>query len=304
MNTRIWIKRWQTLVVLSLVAMMAMVIVACGEDEEENESLPEMTDSAVLFWSKVAENMPEWNHVKEKHRLAMELRQESLVSHANIIRAIGGLGAELMRDYPDTWEDRLPGLQDINWRRSNPEWEGVCIVAGSISSNRQSRQATKAFIKRSLGLTMSEAEERSLAMDKFDNSDRERVIDAVEERYSVELEKVGQRTKWLRDKSDRNWWIIGGTGLWHGIPEEMLEAELRSPSKEGMIVVAERQRTTIEVFVGPVGQLCKARDQLSRGRGGKEGDYQYHFNCEVTGDRMRIKEVPAVTLKKTISIPN
>ena len=35
MKTPIWIKRWQTLVVLSLVALMAMVIVACGDDDEE-----------------------------------------------------------------------------------------------------------------------------------------------------------------------------------------------------------------------------------------------------------------------------
>lgn len=133
-----------------------------GEDEEENESLNELTALAVQFWSKVSENMPTWNHVKEKHLLAMELRQESLVSHANIIRAIGGLGAELIRSYPNAWGNRLSGLQDIDWRRSNPEWEGVCIVAGSVSSNRQSRQATKAFIKRALGLSLSEAEERSL----------------------------------------------------------------------------------------------------------------------------------------------
>ena len=133
-----------------------------GENEEESESLHEMVALAVQFWSKVAENMPAWNHVKEKHQLAMELRQASLVSHANIIRAIGGLGAELMRDYPSAWEDRLSGLQGIDWRRSNPEWEGVCVVAGSVSSNRQSRQATKAFIKRALGLDLTEPEKRSL----------------------------------------------------------------------------------------------------------------------------------------------
>ena len=133
-----------------------------GENEEESESLHELTDLAVNFWSNVSENMPAWNHVKEMHKLAMELRQESLASHANIVRAIGGLGADLIREYPDGWERRLSGLQAIDWRRSNSDWEGVCIVAGSISSNRQSRQATKAYIKRALGLTLTDAEKRSL----------------------------------------------------------------------------------------------------------------------------------------------
>lgn len=133
-----------------------------GEDEEDNESLHEQTDLAVKFWSHVSGNMPAWNHVKEKHQLALELRQESLVSHSIIIRAIGGLGAELIKEYPEEWAGRLTGLQNIDWRRSNAEWERVCIVAGSISSNRQSRQATKAYIKRALGLRLTDAEERSL----------------------------------------------------------------------------------------------------------------------------------------------
>ena len=92
----------------------------------------------------------------------MELRQESLASHATVMRAIGGAGAEMMREHPDDWRERLVRLQDIDWAKSNPQWDGVCVVAGSVSSNRQSRQATKAFVKRALGLNLSDAEVRSL----------------------------------------------------------------------------------------------------------------------------------------------
>jgi len=92
----------------------------------------------------------------------MELRQESLASHATVMRAIGGAGAELMREFPDDWEERLSKLTEVDWKKSNPEWNGVCIIAGSVSSNRQSRQATKAFVKRALGLSLTDAEVRSL----------------------------------------------------------------------------------------------------------------------------------------------
>ena len=133
-----------------------------GDSEEADESLHELTALTVRFWDVVADNMPVWKSVKAQHMRAMELRQESLASHATVMRAIGGAGAELMRDSPDDWENRLSGLQEIDWSKSNPQWEGVCVVAGSVSSNRQSRQATKAFVKRALGLTLSEAEVRSL----------------------------------------------------------------------------------------------------------------------------------------------
>lgn len=133
-----------------------------GESEEEEESLHELTALATSFWSAVADNMPSWRAVKEQHMRAVELRQESLASHATVMRAIGGAGAELMKAHPDGWEERLTALQEIDWSKSNPQWEGVCVVAGSVSSNRQSRQATKAFVKRALGLALTEAEVRSL----------------------------------------------------------------------------------------------------------------------------------------------
>jgi DNA sulfur modification protein DndB len=134
-----------------------------GEDEEgEGDSFNEMVALAIRFWRKVATHMPAWRSVRDQHMRAMELRQESLASHSTILRAIGSAGADLMRDFPDDWEQRLEPLETIDWRKANREWEGICVVAGSVSSNRQSRQATRAYIKRHLGLPLSDAETRSL----------------------------------------------------------------------------------------------------------------------------------------------
>jgi DNA sulfur modification protein DndB len=49
-----------------------------------------------------------------------------------------------------------------DWEKKNPEWEGVCVSANSVLSNRQARAATKAFVKARLGMTLSESETRSL----------------------------------------------------------------------------------------------------------------------------------------------
>lgn len=133
-----------------------------GKSEAASESLQEIIATAARFWRKVSENMPVWTSVKNQHMLARELRQESLASHTTVMRAIGGAGAELLHNDPDGWEDRLSALTKIDWRKSNTEWDGICIVAGSVSSNRQSRQATKAFVKRALSLSLTDAEVRSL----------------------------------------------------------------------------------------------------------------------------------------------
>lgn len=114
----------------------------------------------VTYWSEVAKHMPDWNDVLGKHRLAVELRQEKISSHSTVLRALGGLGSDLMNQ--PGWQDRLDALEMIDWSKKNPEWENICIVANSVVSNRQARAATKAFIKNKLGLDLTEGEQRSL----------------------------------------------------------------------------------------------------------------------------------------------
>jgi DNA sulfur modification protein DndB len=72
------------------------------------------------------------------------------------------MGAELMKADPDNWRDRLQRLREINWSKQNLDWEGICMVANSVVSNRQARAATKAYIKDKLGLQLSESEARAL----------------------------------------------------------------------------------------------------------------------------------------------
>jgi DNA sulfur modification protein DndB len=111
------------------------------------------------YWGVVANNMPDWASVLSHHKEAAELRAEKIASHSTVLRALGGLGLELMKDV--NWRDRLASLQHIDWSKKNPDWENVCIVANSVVSNRQARAATKAYIKGKLGMPLTEAEVRS-----------------------------------------------------------------------------------------------------------------------------------------------
>src|SRR5579863_5584776 len=87
------------------------------------------------YWAEVAKHMPDWNSVFKEHKTAVELRAEKIASHSTVLRALGGLGAELMKD--DAWPDRLAGLEAIDWSKKNRDWENVCIIANSVVSNRQ-----------------------------------------------------------------------------------------------------------------------------------------------------------------------
>jgi DNA sulfur modification protein DndB len=104
--------------------------------------------------------MPDWTKVLSGQKLAIEVRQEKISSHSTVLRALGGLGVDLLAS--DEWATTLAGLETIDWAKKNPEWENICIIANSVVSNRQARAATKAFIKSKLGLGLTDGEQRSL----------------------------------------------------------------------------------------------------------------------------------------------
>ena len=150
-----------------------------------------------------------------------------------------------------------------------------------------------------VGNSAEEETMKEKAAVKFDNLDRKRVIESIEEYYGVKLDKVGQRVKWLREDSGKAWWVLGGIGDWHGIAEEMMEREKEAPI-EGMLVIAEKKRTSIEVFAGPLNQLVSSRDELFRTK--ETGAYQ--FTVKVRGDLMQCVQAPAVVLERILSIPH
>lgn len=117
-------------------------------------------DLLVDYWTAVARHMPDWMKVLNGQKLALELRQEKIASHSTVLRALGGLGIDLL-GRPD-WQAQLSALEAIDWSKRNPEWENVCIVSNSVVSNRQARAATKAFIKAKLSLPLTDAEQRSI----------------------------------------------------------------------------------------------------------------------------------------------
>lgn len=117
---------------------------------------------AVEFWRTVSACVADWGQVARGEVSARHFRMENISSHSVVLRALGATGAELLRDNPDNWKERLQPLGQIDWGKSNPDWEYVNIVANSVVSNRQARAATKAYVKERLGMPLTDAEVRAL----------------------------------------------------------------------------------------------------------------------------------------------
>jgi DNA sulfur modification protein DndB len=74
------------------------------ERVEEEATQFELVAVAVDYWKEVSKAMPLWGKVKIGDLKAMELRQSNISSHAVVLRAIGGIGSDLMREYPESFD--------------------------------------------------------------------------------------------------------------------------------------------------------------------------------------------------------
>jgi DNA sulfur modification protein DndB len=111
-------------------------------------------ETAIEYWKAVTANIPEWQEVADGTMKPSEARQ-SYVSTATVtLGALGAVGKTLLREYPDTkdWKEVLTNLSNIDWRRTNREWQGICMIGTDIVTRRQTREATAHFIEWKLGL--------------------------------------------------------------------------------------------------------------------------------------------------------
>jgi len=127
---------------------------------------------------------------------------------------------------------------------------------------------------------------------KFDETDRDKVISEIERHFKVSLSRVGRRRKYLSDKNGRSFWVVGGYENWHGIPPDMLREEQRRATN-GVLVVAKRYDSKIDIFAGDLQKLIDNENKLSHT---KNGDFQ--FNIDIRLNRIIIKEIPDLVLLK------
>lgn len=123
---------------------------------------------------------------------------------------------------------------------------------------------------------------------KFDNFDRAKVKEEIERIHGVKLQKKSNRDIELVSASGKLFWIIGGTGEWHGIPPEMINTK-ESDATDGFFVIASKGKTKIRIFEGPLLPFIQNKHLLTVNQ--KE---IYQFDVKITGNRLSVKHVPTI----------
>lgn len=99
------------------------------------------------YWEAVGANIRQWRQVQKDELRPSELRSEYVHSHAVVLWGIGAMGRTLIQEHPTNWQSKLTRLSDIDWRRTNKEWQGVCMQGTNIVTRIQTRKDTASFLK-------------------------------------------------------------------------------------------------------------------------------------------------------------
>ena len=110
------------------------------------------------FWNSVVENIVEWNMLDRKELAKKTLREEYIITQNVVLYALGKLGQFCLSNSILNYNDYLVKLQNIDWLRTNPQWNGRTIINGKISVKTQNINLTYLKIKELIGIDLSAAE--------------------------------------------------------------------------------------------------------------------------------------------------
>jgi DNA sulfur modification protein DndB len=127
----------------------------------EGKPREERVNIAISFWDEVSKHIPEWQLIRQKKMTSGDVRRDFIHAHGIVLQALGNVGNALLKDYPDSWKDRLIPLGKIDWSRSNAMlWEGRALMGGKLSNTTRNVALTANLIKTLLNIPLTSEEQR------------------------------------------------------------------------------------------------------------------------------------------------
>jgi DNA sulfur modification protein DndB len=128
---------------------------------ELDESIDEIDEArsrqlAIDYWTRLTTLVPPWKEIVEGDTKPQEARQLYVSSYALSLWALGAAGAAMLASAESEgvseWLDLASPLREVDWLKSNPEWQGICVTGNEIVTRAPTRRATSQFIMWKLGL--------------------------------------------------------------------------------------------------------------------------------------------------------
>lgn len=128
-------------------------------EKTDKELEDQLTIITIDYWNRLTDLVQPWADIRDRDIKPQEARREYVSSYALALWALGAVGKEplkawLAEKYPvDRWTDLLLGLANIDWLKTNPEWQGICMAEHEVVTRMPTRRATADYIRWKIGLT-------------------------------------------------------------------------------------------------------------------------------------------------------
>jgi len=116
-------------------------------DLKNDEALSDAEDLCVAYWTNLSELIGPWREVKENVMRPSDARVEYIVAHAVAFWALGTAGAQILgvrgrEDWSKPHDfDLLRPLADVDWKKTNPDWQGIAMLGTAVVTRHQTRTA-------------------------------------------------------------------------------------------------------------------------------------------------------------------
>ncbi|MGH8914974.1 MAG: DNA sulfur modification protein DndB [Acidimicrobiia bacterium] len=120
-------------------------------DKLGQEEYQKLENLAVGFWEHVTDVVTPWADIASGDLKASEARVDYLSSYALALWGVGSVGHTAIKAGGD-WKTRLEALRSVDWLKTNPEWQGICMHGGEVITRGPTRKATGDLLRWKLGL--------------------------------------------------------------------------------------------------------------------------------------------------------
>ncbi len=127
-------------------------------DLEKNKKIDQQVNTLSLFWETIGENIDQWRGVRIGNLSAAEVRRDFIHSHVIILQALGLMGRDLLKQFPNNWKSKLKNLKKIDWLKNNSVWHQRVIINGRVVKNNNSIILASNVIKKALGIKLDPKE--------------------------------------------------------------------------------------------------------------------------------------------------
>lgn len=130
-------KSAKLITVSALYDNLHQLLGSVSENAKEDE-IAALEERAIEFWTAATEALPQWEQILDGELRPAEARVEYISVHSVFFFALGSAGRQLV--------DRnqlqlLKRLGNVDFRRTNQDWQGICMLGKDIVTRRQTRYA-------------------------------------------------------------------------------------------------------------------------------------------------------------------